>query len=219
MTEDELIKRHPALYHMSSDGSWPSIRAHGLLSVSRLLDHYGITGAVRTAIESERRPQCVKLTHESLPDAVIRDNKPMHEAGLLRCLQGGMTPCQWYELLNRKSFFWTERERLDRLLGAKAYRNDPQIVISVDTESLLSHYRDAVLLSPINSGATLYIPQPRGPKTFLPVEEYPSDNGKIGSKTRPKIVEFVVEGGVPDVAKFVQRVERIHNGETEIIGP
>jgi hypothetical protein len=219
MTEDELIERYPTLYHMSTDGSWPSIRAQGLLSVSRLLDTYGVTGPARTAIESERRPQCVTVKREGLPNAVVRDNKPMHETGLLRCLRDGMTPRQWYELLNRKSFFWTQRDRLERLLHAKAYKHDPQVVISVDTKALLDRYRDDVLLSPINSGATLYVPQARGPKTFLSVADYPSDKGKLGTKTRPEVVEFVVEGGVPDVAKFVRRVERIHHGTVELIGP
>lgn len=219
MTEEELIERYPTLYHMSTDGSWPSIRAQGLLSVSRLLDTYGVTGAARAAIESERRPQCVTLKRAGLPDAVVRDNKPMHETGLLRCLQDGMTPRQWYELLNRKSFFWTQRGRLERLLNARAYKNAPQIVISVDTKGLIDGYRDHVRLSPINSGATLYVPQARGPKTFLPVADYPSDKGRVGTKTRPEVVEFVVEGGVPDIAKFVRRIERIENGRIAVIGP
>lgn len=215
MTEEELIARHPHVWHMATDGSWPSIKKNGLLSVSRLLDLYGVKGEARVAIESARRPQCVTLKAPSLPDATVRDNKPMFEASLLKCLRDGLTPRDWYEILNRKTFFWVERERLERLLGAKAYSKDPQTVLMIDTKALLDRHRDEILLSGINSGQTLYVPQPRGKSTFLPISAYPTDDGKIGTKTKPKIVELVVEGGVPNVDGLVLQVERVHNGKWE----
>ena len=53
MTEGELaelIRDCPTLYHMAECGSWPSIRRHGLLSTSALLDLYGVQGAERDVI-------------------------------------------------------------------------------------------------------------------------------------------------------------------------
>jgi len=47
----ELLQDCPTLYHMAERGSWPSIREHGLLSTSALLDLYGKQGAEREAIE------------------------------------------------------------------------------------------------------------------------------------------------------------------------
>lgn len=212
MTEDELIERHPTIWHMAADGSWPSIRDHGLLSVTGLLDLYGVTGDARVPIESARRPQCVTLKADGLPEAVVRDNKPMFEASLVKCLQDGLTPRDWYEILNRKSFLWVERERLERLLKAKAYANDPQVVLTVDTKSLVERHRKSILLSAINSGQTLYVPQPRGATTFQPIAAFPTDAGRIGTKTKPKIVELTVEGGVPDIVDVVLKVERVENG-------
>lgn len=215
MTEDELISRHPAIWHMAADGGWPAIREHGLLSVTRLLDLYGLEGPPREAVESARRPQSVELTADGMPSAIVRDNKPMSDKGLLKCLEDGLTPVDWYRRLNTKSFFWVERERLDRLLGARAYALQPQTVLTIDTAAMLEAHRDAVRLSPINSGQTLYVPQKRGNGTFMRVEDFPDDGGRIGTPGRPKIVELVVEGGVPDVARFVRRVERVFKGVSE----
>lgn len=210
MTEDELFKRYPQLFHMAADGSWPSIAADGLLSVTRLLDRYEIEGAERFAIESCRRPACVTLKKDGLPDATVRDNKPMFEKSLFRILQNGLTPRDWYEILNRKAFFWVERVRLDRLLAA--YASAPQVVLTLDTRALVERHRENVRLCRINSGQTLYDAQPRGLGTFLPIDQYPTGPGRVGTKTRPTVAELVVEGGVPDAADFVIRVDRVDGG-------
>ena len=215
MTEDELIDRHPTIWHMAADGGWPAIRQHGLLSVTRLLDLYGVAGPARHAIESARRPQSVVLEAAGLPPAVVRDNKPMSDNGLLKCLQDGLTPADWYERLNTKSFFWVDRERLDRLLAARAYASQPQTVLTLDTAAMLEEHRDTVRLSAINSGQTLYVPQKRGNATFMRIGDFPDGGGRIGTPARPRIVELVVEGGVPDVARFVRRAERVFKGTAE----
>src|SRR4051812_10996812 len=111
MTVDELIKHYPVLFHMAESGSWPSVMRHGLLSTSALLDLCGINGNERERIESERRPDSVSITGREFGPAVIRDNKPMSDAGLLRSLDG-YTPREWYRLLNGFVFFWTRQERL-----------------------------------------------------------------------------------------------------------
>ena len=92
---------------------------------------------------------------------------------------------------------------------------EEETVLTIDTKALLDRHRDEILLSGINSGQTLYVPQPRGKSTFLPLAAYPTDGGKVGTKTKPKIVELVVEGGVPNVAGLVTKVERVHNGNWE----
>lgn len=210
MTEAELVERYPLLYHMAADGSWPSIRDFGLLSVSALLDRYGMEGETRFAIESARRPASVTIVRDGLPPATVRDNKPMYEKSLLRILQDELTPRDWYETLNRKAFFWVEKVRLERLLAA--YAKDPQIVLTLDTRLLVAAHRERVRLCRINSGQTLYDAQPRGLRTFLPIEDYPSAGGRVGTKLRPKVAELVVEGGVPDVARYVRKVERVERG-------
>lgn len=212
MKVDGFAATYPRLWHMAEDGSWPSIREHGLLSALALLDLYGIVGSRREEILAARRPSSLRLEAMGLPGAVVRDQKPMNDAALRKCLEGGLVPRDWYRLLNSKTFFWVERERLMRLLGARAYRMKPHIVIEVDAASLLAAHRGRVMLCPINSGATLYVPQPRGPASFVPLADYPFEPALRGrSRGRPP-VEFVVDYAVPDLAAHALRVDR-HDGD------
>jgi hypothetical protein len=216
LNTEELIRRHPRLWHMAADGTWPGICERGLLSVSRLLDAYGVEGDARLPIESARRPECVTLSRAGMPDAIIRDNKPIIDSKLAKCLQDGLTTRQWYEILNGYAFFWAQRERLERLLGAGEYAEDPQIVIEIDTARLLERHADRIRLSPINSGQTFYKAQERGLSTFRRIAEFPdSGSGRMGSRERPKVVEVVVEDGVPDLMEVIVRADRLHNGASE----
>jgi hypothetical protein len=205
---------------MAADGLWPSIQKNGLLSVSGLLDLYGVTGTHRHAIESARRPQCVELNDPVHGRAVIRDNKPMTDAGLGKCLQDGLKPVDWYRILNRKSFFWVTRERLELLLKARAYAKQPQTILEVDTAKLLERHRDNVRLALMNTGQTLYIPKARGNATFMTIAGFPDEGtGRLGTSKRPKVVELVVEGGVPDIRECVIRVDRVERGNWSPIWP
>lgn len=219
MTEEELLKRHPRVWHMAADGMWPNIQANGLLSVTKLLDLFEMSGSDRDPIESSRRPQCVELTHPTHGRAIVRDNKPMFESALLKCLEDGLAPKDWYRILNSKSYFWVDKARLDRLLSARAYVKDPQTVIEVDTSALLQRHRKRVRLARMNTGQTLYVPQPRGLSTFRTIAAFPDGEGAIGTKQRPRIVELVVEEGVPDIAECVIRADRYHKGNWTSLWP
>lgn len=217
MNEADLIARHPLLWHMAEDGSWPSIREHGLLSTSALLDLYGVTGTERGRLERERRPQSVTISKAGLPDAVVRDQKPMSDSQLLKCLEDGLTPAQWYATLNTKTFFWVSRQRLDRLLGARAYRGKPQVILTVDTASLVASACDRIRLCSINSGATLWVPQKRGLSTFRSIDDFPHELVAQRRAGQDAIVELVVEEGVPDVADHVIAVDRLVDGASTSI--
>jgi hypothetical protein len=196
---ERLVSRYPTLYHMAEDGSWESIRRQGLLSTSALLDRFEIEDEQRLAIESARRPEMIRVVHPHYGTAFVRDNKPIQEKALERCLLG-MTPREWYEHLNRRVFFWVERKRLLKLLGARAYRDRPHLVLEVETAGLLERHAERVTLSPINSGATFALgPAPRGPDTFRRVVDHPDGE---------PIVELSVDYSVPDVAEFTLRVGR-----------
>lgn len=136
MTEQELIeflKSSPKLYHMAEFESWPSIKKRGLLSTSAILDFYDVKGNQRRVIEEVRRAQSVLLTHETLPPITIRDQIPMNENALRKCLLDGLQPADWYRLLNQRVFFWPSKERLLRLLGARAYRNKRHDILEIDS--------------------------------------------------------------------------------------
>ena len=138
---------------MAEPESWESIRSYGLLSTSALLDQYGFGGERREAIEGLHRPELITITADGKRDAVIRDQKPMDNHGLLRALHGtGMTPEDWYRCLNSKVFFWVSKQRLHKLLNASAYRNLEHDVLTINTESLVKEHCGSIVLSPINSG-------------------------------------------------------------------
>lgn len=210
MTEDELVRHYPRLYHMAHDGAWPAIKKMGLLSASAMVDAYGISGDEADKLLRRHRPESVKLSAAGLPGGVLRDQKPMSDGALTSCLQGGLTPADWYERLNGLSFFWLSRERIWRLLKARAYRGVAQTVLTVDTAGLVAAHRDRILLSPINSGSTLFKPQPRGADLFKRIADFPFRE-RMSRPIENNVVELVVEEAVPDLAAHVLAVHRVRN--------
>jgi hypothetical protein len=110
VNETDLIATFPRLYHAADRGAWPSIQRHGLLSTSALLDLYGIRGDGRLAFESQRRRTSTAVLKPGFPDVVLRDQSPMSDELLRRCLDDGMSPRQWFESLDGKVFFWTTKQ-------------------------------------------------------------------------------------------------------------
>lgn len=204
----ELINQYPKLYHMAEAHTWPSISQHGLLSTTALLDLFEIDGPARRAIESTRRATLIQIKHPLYGAAVIRDQIPLRENSLTDCLTG-MTAQEWYETLNRKVFFWLTRDRLLKLLSAKAYREREHCVIIVDTGRLVHQHLRRVTLSPINSGSTLYKPQARGHTTFLSVKEYPFEERRKSRSVQNAVAELAVDYSVPDIGQLAVRVEHM----------
>ena len=213
MTSDELeefVARHPLLFHMAERGSWPSIREYGLLSTSALLDLYEYRGAVRKGLESQRRSSSQTITHPAIGQAVIRDQKPITDSGLRRCLLDGLTPFDWYRILNCRIFFWVTEKRLHTLLNAGSYADSSHDVLFVDTRSLIENYSDVVTLAPMNTGNTKPYPHPRGRATFSRIHDYPYSHWMRKRRGREPIVELAVLGGIPDIERFTFEVKEMH---------
>lgn len=213
MTEDELISTYPRLYHMAHDGAWNAIRTTGLMSTAALLDAYNVVDPRRGTLFSKRRPDSVPLVAAGLPGAVLRDQKPMRDSALAGCLDDGLTPQQWYELLNSRSFFWLSKQRVWRLLKAKAYRGVKQTVLTIDTAGLVQAHNEDIWLSPINSGSTLFNPQRRGLSTFKRVVDFPYAERKKSRTKENNVVELVVDHMVPDIADHVLAVHSVRNDQ------
>lgn len=203
---DELINNCPTLYHMAERGSWPSIGEEGLLSTSALMDLYGYSGAARQKIERQHRPTSVPINAEGLPGAVIRDQAPMSDQGLLRALPARLKPADWYALLNSKAFFWLSLERLHKLTGAKTYRDKEHDILEIDTKSLIAAHRDRIWFCPINSGCTKPYPRPRDEKVFQRIGSYPYAHWRPRRRKQDRVVELAVDYSVPDIADHVKRV-------------
>jgi hypothetical protein len=209
----ELVKDCPTLYHMAGQGSWPSIYERGLLSTTALLDLYRVNGSARDIIESKRRARSVSLEHAELPKAVIRDQFPMSDSGLLRCLPRHIRPTDWYRLLNSRVFFSLTKNRLLRLLNAGTYRTEAHDVLEVSTQRLLNDYFERIWFCPMNSGCTKPMPHPRDEKTFLRIPDYPYSHWRSRRPRGERVVEFAIDHGVPDIRKYVTRVVEMQNNK------
>lgn len=214
---ETLATHFPRLYHMAQAGSWPAIERHGLLSATALLDLFEVRGEPREALLARHRPESVEVRHPVHGAAILRDQKPMSDGGLVRALPGDITPGEWYRCLNEKVYFWLTRKRLDRLLGAAEYRAKRQTILTIDTAALLSRHADRVLLSPINSGCTKPYPAKRGWDTFLPLTEYPFDEWARKRSRQEAIVELTVRHSVPDLRDFVLQVEEVGGGADSVV--
>jgi hypothetical protein len=205
----EFLHKSPKFYHMAEFESWPSIKARGLLSTTAILDLYGVDGEKRVMVEEVRRPASVILEHDSLPQITIRDQLPMSDEALQKCLLDGLQPRDWYRLLNQRVFFWPSNERLLRLLGARAYRNRKHDILEVDAIALVRDYRGTITLSPINSGSTLFHPRLRGKGTFSRIADYPYSQRPPGNR----VAEIAVDHSVPNVSNYVTRVIEMRGAE------
>lgn len=203
---EELLNDCPTLYHMAESGSWPSIYERGLLSTTALLDLYRVNGRAREEIESQRRARSVSLEFAKLVKVVVRDQFPMSDTGLLRCLPTHISPRDWYRLLNGKVFFWLTKGRLLRLLNAGTYRSEAHDVLEISTRRLLENYFDKIWFCPMNSGCTKPMPHPRDENTFKRIPEYPYSHWRAKRPRGERIVEFAIDYGVPDIFKYVMRV-------------
>jgi hypothetical protein len=184
---------------MAALGSWPSIQGRGLFSTTALLDLFEVEVDRRRAIESRKRRESVVITHPQHGTATIRDQKPLHDSTLLRCLRGRVSVEDWHRLLNGRVLFWVDEKRLDDLRNARAYREQRQTVIFADTRQLVERYGNRIRLAHINTGATRSVFHFRDLETFKTIKDY----------DRRKVVELTIDRSVPDVAEFVVRVEEI----------
>jgi len=203
MTPQELAKRYPKLYHVTTPGAWENIKKLGLLSTSHLLTLFEIDEASRNEIETKRRATEVKLQHPKFGEVIINDNVPLSEQALSQCLDDQLKPADWLRLLNARVFFWPNEERLNRLLDARLNRQRTREIIVVDTLSLAKTHAERINLCPINSGTTIRKPARRGLNTFTPLLKYSFDDWRRLRGRLDNVQEVTVHDHVMDVADHV----------------
>jgi hypothetical protein len=208
-----LQELYPTLYHMAEDGTWPSIRQRGLLSTQAIVDLYQPDADVREQILSTVRRDKIKLTSAALGEMTIRDQRPAKF--LKECMSDGVSPQDYLDALNGRVFFWLRLSRLTRLLNARLYRHSRHTVLHVDTARLVSAYPGRVQLAPYNTGS-MHVPNAprRGPDVFTDIANYPYEQW-LARRGRPgePVVELTVNYAIPDVARFVTKVEAWAGGK------
>jgi hypothetical protein len=205
VTIEQLVTKYPRLYHMASADSWASIKRHGLLSTSQLLDLFEVPDAERRTIEKAKRWKSVPIEHKVHGRAIIRDQKPLSESKLKKCLRDCDVQT-WFRLLNGHVFFWLDLERLKTMMSAREYRGKIHTILTIETEALVREHESQITLCPLNSGNTSPFAHPRGLKSFRRLTEYPFaerlNRGNYGC-----VVELAVKDKVPDIAKYALRIE------------
>jgi hypothetical protein len=213
--KESRMKLPQYIYHLAEAANWPAIRRDGLFSASSLLDRAGVVGAERDRLERRQRLDHTKLANR----AQLRDQRPMPAKALANCLVG-MTPAEWYALVNAHVFFWLDLGRLNRQRAACSSR--PQVVLTVDTAALVAVHADRIALTPINTGNARRRPARRGAATFVPYVSWldsgwASEAAGLGTSPRPcshAPAELTVAGSVPDAARLVVRVKNLAPGES-----
>jgi len=203
-------------YHLTLATNWPSVERNGLLSTRALLDLVGVGGEERERIERRHRPAPIRLAS----GVTINDQRPMPPTALERCLAPGTPPEEWYALLNRRVFFWFDVGRLNRQRAAG--QEAAHVVLTVDAARLLDRYGGRAALTPINTGAAIRRPAPRGPRSFVPYDEWLrsgwlTETVALGTRPRPRShppAELAIADAVPDVLRFVVEVHRLEPHES-----
>jgi hypothetical protein len=196
MTPEELAKRHPKLYPITEPGAWSSIKRHGLLSTSRLLDLFEIETSQRIVLETTRRAISVPLHNPRYESIILNDQQPLREESLKNCLDDNLKPEEWLKLLNGRVFFWPSEENLHRHLNARLNRTRSREIIIIDTLSLAKVHAENIELCPINSGVTFRKTARRGKNTFTPLLKYSYAEWSKMRGQRDKIQEVTISNQV-----------------------
>ncbi len=121
MTQDSFVQERPTLYHLSTGDAWADIREHGLFCTADILKQCGITTEQkRSAVYRERRKSNKAFAIPGKCAIVVRDQKPLCWEGLRKAVEPGLTPLQWIDALNSRTFFWTYPKHMNRLRTSQA---------------------------------------------------------------------------------------------------
>jgi hypothetical protein len=189
MEIEKFILKNEFLYHLTDVRNWNIIKDTGVLfSAKTIVDLSNLDEEDKIRILHTRRPE-----HQSiLSDGILyylRDQRPISETNLIKCLTEGWTIADFIYLLNSKIFFWPN---LSRLWSHYArYSKENPIILKVSTRSMLLLNENAECCR-LNSGATRsnsYLdgaPPKRGEGTFLPVANYNRSVGSVAEVTFPE---------------------------------
>lgn len=184
---DLLCQKRPFLYHLTSRVNIPSIvRSRGLLSASVLLERADDPAAL--AHLRRRRPDHVTIEIEGR-EVMIRDQRPISEKALAKCLDGDLQPADYYELLNHRVFLWPTLKRLARHYDR--YKSEEPVLLRFSTREILA-LNPRAEFSRLNSGATRAnsylggIAPRRGRETFQTAEACDCGISAIAEVTIPR---------------------------------
>lgn len=184
MNIQEFTKKRPELYHLTAQENLDLIRKHKkIYSTNKIIDLSGNNNLLKW--KRTRRPGHVKMNING-DIFSIRDQKPISEIALKKCLTDNWECADFYEYLNDRVFTWPTLDRLYRHYDR--YKSENPVIIVLNTEEVFSLNTNP-LFSRLNTGATRansYLggkaPE-RGPNTFLSVKDYVLKVGSVAEVT------------------------------------
>jgi hypothetical protein len=179
-----FAQTNPFLFHLTAMNNVPSIiSSRTLFSTKRIVFDNGVEDA--TAFVRRRRPVHVVISRNGT-EYHIRDQRPVSTKALLKCLIGGITVEDYFELLNERVFLWPTVKRLTRHYDR--YKNEKPAILRFVTSELLGLNPHAEF-SRLNSGATRAnsylggIAPPRGRTTFCSLQDFPETASAVAEVT------------------------------------
>ena len=197
-----MKRRIEHLCHLAEADSLASILEHGLMSTEGLLDLARIAEPERKLFLRRHRPENVRLSQ----GVMIRDQRPMPPAALAPALDDGLSPSDWYALLNGFVFLWPDRERMKR--QRRAYASRPQMVLTFNAAALLDHFAADAFVSPINSGNARRKAVRRGRDTLVPYATWLREGWPTGQASRPP-AELLLRRTIPAKAPYLIDVSTV----------
>jgi len=188
MDIEKFINKNEFIYHLTDNRNWNTIREDRLLlSAESIVNRSNLDVEEKASILNNRRPfhKMVIIDGESY---FLRDQKPISEKNLNKCLTEGWTSANFIFLLNSRIFFWPNLKRL--WSHYNRYSNENPIILKVPTRVLLE-INDQAEFCRLNSGATRsnsYLngaPPSRGEGTFLVAHSFPFSVGSVAEVTFP----------------------------------
>lgn len=172
MELDALVARFPRIWHATFPGGWDGITNSGLKSSADLLDAAGRSDEARAV-----RPE-----HTEVPTAdgtaTLRAQTPNRKDPTPYL--DALSVEEWWHLLNSRSYFFGNRDDLDKMVNACLEQGIGQEVIGFETRRLLGPIADAVEVTTVNAGSFPRASGPvRGRATFKPLAEFTGQSIKI----------------------------------------
>jgi hypothetical protein len=184
MNIQEFIEKRPELYHLTAQSNFPIIKKYKrLYSTNKIIDLSGDKELIK--IKRERRPShlLVKLGEDSFS---LRDQRPISEKALKKCLTDNWECADFYEHLNDRVFTWPTLNRLYRHYDR--YKGENPAILILNTEEVFNLNLQP-LFARLNTGATRAnshlggkAPE-RGPNTFLSAEDYDLNIASVAEVT------------------------------------
>ena len=163
MDLSELAEHFPNLWHVTFAGGWDGIQRQGLLRAVDVAPKEA--DAFRPEVQRVEGADGLAVT---LRDQVLSRSDPAPYLD-------GITPAQWWSLINGRVYFFRKKEDATDLLDVYLGKGHAQEVVRVRTKAALEAVAGQVEVTTVNAGTFPRTKGPsRGPATFIPLADYPA---------------------------------------------